>query len=215
MSGVHFSSPSLILPFDWNSVGAPKATPIICPAQPPRTLSSSTARLIRRAGASAASPAPAGSAAAIAHVPSPSHATFRMSSSLRRVMRPTRSPGVAAITFPVPLSNSTRRERRASTGISTGRPSTRPAGEPPTGVSLTQATRTAFGATSTPGRDAVLGRVRRDAGRLQRRRQQRVERLRLAGEVERQRLVPDVPGERGRARPSSPAAASAGRGSRT
>ena len=53
MSGVHLISPSRILPFDLNSVGAPNATPIICPAQPPRILSSSTARLILR-GASAA-----------------------------------------------------------------------------------------------------------------------------------------------------------------
>src|ERR1043166_9022927 len=39
-SGVHGKSPSMILPFDRNSVGAPKETPIICPAHPPRILSS-------------------------------------------------------------------------------------------------------------------------------------------------------------------------------
>jgi hypothetical protein len=44
-SGVHAgSSPSMILPFDENSVGAPNETPIICPAQPPRTLSSNALR---------------------------------------------------------------------------------------------------------------------------------------------------------------------------
>src|SRR5215470_15911819 len=37
--GVHFNSPSMILPLDLNSVGAPNETPIICPAQPPLILS--------------------------------------------------------------------------------------------------------------------------------------------------------------------------------
>ena len=44
-SGAHAGSvPSRILPLDWNSVGAPNETPIICPAHPPRTLSSNAAR---------------------------------------------------------------------------------------------------------------------------------------------------------------------------
>jgi hypothetical protein len=38
----------MIIPFDLNSVGAPYETPIICPAQPPRILSSSTWREILR-----------------------------------------------------------------------------------------------------------------------------------------------------------------------
>src|SRR5947209_723284 len=38
----------MILPFERNSVGAPYETPIICPAQPPRILSSSVARERRR-----------------------------------------------------------------------------------------------------------------------------------------------------------------------
>ena len=38
----------MILPLDLNSVGAPYDTPIICPAQPPRILSSSSARVIVR-----------------------------------------------------------------------------------------------------------------------------------------------------------------------
>ena len=41
-SGAHAGrSPSMILPLEWNSVGAPNDTPIIWPAQPPRTRSSS------------------------------------------------------------------------------------------------------------------------------------------------------------------------------
>ena len=39
-----FRLPSMILPFEPNSVGAPYETPIICPAQPPRILSSRVAR---------------------------------------------------------------------------------------------------------------------------------------------------------------------------
>ena len=34
----------MILPFERNSVGAPNDTPIICPAHPPRILSSNTCR---------------------------------------------------------------------------------------------------------------------------------------------------------------------------
>src|SRR5262245_33703740 len=47
-SGVHFNSPSMILPLDLNSVGAPNETPIICPAHPPLTLSFSAAWERRR-----------------------------------------------------------------------------------------------------------------------------------------------------------------------
>src|SRR5437016_5853122 len=43
-----FRLPSMILPFERNSVGAPYETPIICPAHPPRIFSSSVARERRR-----------------------------------------------------------------------------------------------------------------------------------------------------------------------
>src|SRR6478609_3217401 len=68
-SGAHSGrSPTMIFPFEWNSVGAPNETPTIWPAQPPRTLSSNVARSRWRTGGSPEPRMPEGVAATRASV---------------------------------------------------------------------------------------------------------------------------------------------------